>query len=126
MKNLAVLMFITVFLLSILYHCTPATRQVKADFYISPNGSDSNPGTYEKPFATVTRARNAVRTMISAGLNEDVTVIIRGGIYIDDSCDYYTVSNYYCNRSYDNQVLYTNRCRSKDMQQYPYRTSRKK
>ena len=81
MKNLSVSMFITVFLLSILCHCTPATRQVKADFSISPNGSDSNPGTYEKPFATVTRARNAVRTMISAGLNEDVTVIIRGGMY---------------------------------------------
>ena len=47
-------------------------------FYISPSGSDSNPGTEGKPFATVSRARDAVR-----GFKKDspVTVYLRGGRY---------------------------------------------
>jgi hypothetical protein len=31
------------------------------EFYIAPGGNDTNPGTEEKPFATLNRARNAVR-----------------------------------------------------------------
>ncbi|MBT3291511.1 MAG: hypothetical protein HN380_29470, partial [Victivallales bacterium] len=33
-----------------------------AAFYVAPNGSDANPGTEAKPFATLIRARDAVRT----------------------------------------------------------------
>jgi len=34
--------------------------QTKADFYVAPYGDDNNPGTEQKPFATLARARDAV------------------------------------------------------------------
>ena len=34
---------------------------VAADFYVSPAGDDANPGTREQPFASLARAREAVR-----------------------------------------------------------------
>ncbi|MDH7504119.1 MAG: hypothetical protein QHJ82_15585, partial [Verrucomicrobiota bacterium] len=34
-----------------------------ADFHVSPAGSDSNPGTASSPFATLERARDAVREL---------------------------------------------------------------
>ncbi len=50
-------------------------------FYVAPDGDDASPGTLEKPFATLARARDAVRTVIAAGLEHDVTVLLRGGTY---------------------------------------------
>jgi len=52
-----------------------------ADFYVSPSGSDSHAGTLEAPFATVRRARDAVREKIKAGLGKDIVVCLRGGVY---------------------------------------------
>jgi hypothetical protein len=53
---------------------TPGTEKSdKANYYVSPDGSDANPGTFEEPFATWQKAWNAVK----AG---DL-VYIRGGIY---------------------------------------------
>jgi len=52
-----------------------------ADFYVATSGSDDNPGTSEQPFATVGKARDAVRQRIAAGLDANVTVSIRGGTY---------------------------------------------
>jgi hypothetical protein len=54
---------------------------VKADFVVATGGNDTNPGTPDKPFATVARARDAVRDKIAAGLQADVLVMIRGGVY---------------------------------------------
>ena len=48
------------------------------DFYIKPDGSDKGPGTLEQPFATLARARDAVRELNAA---RDVVVQIRGGQY---------------------------------------------
>ena len=42
------------------------------ELYISPEGNDQNTGTIEQPFATLTAARNAVRSMDQA--NRDITV----------------------------------------------------
>jgi len=53
------------------------------EFYVSITGSDRNPGTREKPFATLTRARNAVRSL-KRDRNQFLTpvlVIVRGGTY---------------------------------------------
>ncbi|MBN2090613.1 right-handed parallel beta-helix repeat-containing protein [candidate division KSB1 bacterium] len=54
-----------------------------ADFYIAPNGNDKNSGTQKQPFATLERARDAVRILKSKkGLpKEGVTVWLRGGEY---------------------------------------------
>ncbi len=52
-----------------------------ADFYVAPSGSDDAPGTKDRPFATLARARQAVRRLLQAGLTKDVTVEIAGGRY---------------------------------------------
>ncbi len=56
--------------------------QIPGDFFVSPEGNDANPGSYEKPFKTITRARDALRQVIAAGLDADKTVYIRKGRYV--------------------------------------------
>jgi hypothetical protein len=52
-----------------------------ADFYVAPDGRDFNAGTADAPFATLQQARDAVRGKIAAGLDKDILVSIRGGVY---------------------------------------------
>jgi len=51
-----------------------------AELYVSPRGSDENPGTKERPFATLARARDAVRP-VKAKSKGPVTVWVRSGTY---------------------------------------------
>lgn len=51
-----------------------------ADFFVSPTGLDTQDGTKAKPFATLERARDAVRTRKGAG--GKVTVWLRGADYL--------------------------------------------
>jgi hypothetical protein len=52
------------------------------EFYVAPNGSDDHPGSQSKPFATLERARDEIRTRKQQGsLAEPVTVFVRGGMY---------------------------------------------
>ncbi|MHC4559177.1 MAG: right-handed parallel beta-helix repeat-containing protein, partial [Planctomycetota bacterium] len=55
----------------------------KIDFYVSPSGDDSASGSFDRPFATLTRARDAIRELKEAvNLPEgSITVHIRGGVY---------------------------------------------
>ncbi len=55
-------------------------RLSAAEFFVSPQGSDSQPGSRETPFATLLRAMRAVREL-RAGAAEPgpVTVYLRGG-----------------------------------------------
>ena len=64
-------------------------EQRKADFFVAGNGSDrwsgqlgqpNRQGT-DGPFATLARARNAVRTLKRNGGQRDILVLIRGGVY---------------------------------------------
>jgi hypothetical protein len=53
-----------------------------ADFYVSAAGNDSNPGTLASPFASMARARDAIRGLKQAGQSAQmVTVHFAGGIY---------------------------------------------
>lgn len=52
-----------------------------AEFYVSPKGKDSNPGTSKKPFATLGKARDAVRILIAKGLTGPVAVNVLPGVY---------------------------------------------
>jgi len=52
-----------------------------ADFYIAPDGKDSNPGTAAAPFATLAKARDSVRKKVASGLTGNILVVIRGGTY---------------------------------------------
>jgi hypothetical protein len=53
----------------------------RADFFVATNGSDQSPGSKDKPFATLARARDAVRALLASGVDRDVRVQIHGGTY---------------------------------------------
>ncbi len=53
-----------------------------AELFVATDGDDGNPGTQTKPFATLERAREAVRQLKQPGrLSTGVTVFLRGGDY---------------------------------------------
>ena len=53
------------------------------DYYVSTAGSDANDGSFDRPFATIERARDEIRQLkASSGLPEGgVTVCVKGGEY---------------------------------------------
>lgn len=56
------------------------TNLAKAQtFYVSTAGRDDNPGTFEKPFATLFRAKAAVKNVVER--KDTVHVYLRSGIY---------------------------------------------
>lgn len=52
----------------------------QATFHVAPAGSDANPGTAERPFASIERARDAVR-QINRAMAGPIEVILGGGTY---------------------------------------------
>ena len=54
------------------------------EFFVSPAGQDTNPGTAEKPFATLERARDAVRQLRQADGKPlgGATIWLRAGDYL--------------------------------------------
>lgn len=76
MSASAPLLFAVVLLTALSVTAAPAT------FTVAPSGFDANPGTRERPFASLFRAREAVRELRTTGLPEGgVTVELRGGAY---------------------------------------------
>ncbi len=68
-------------LLAIVLVCE-AVAAAPREFYVAPGGNDAQPGTIEKPFATVPRAMAAVRGLnLAAAPGAPVTVYLRGGTY---------------------------------------------
>ncbi len=57
--------------------CLCGSIAFAGNYYVATNGDNANPGTIEKPFATLEKARDAVRQDKSG----DAAVIIRGGKY---------------------------------------------
>ena len=53
-------------------------------FFIAPDGNDNNPGTLERPFKTIEKAKDFVRT-INKDMKRDIIVYLRQGIYSLDS-----------------------------------------
>lgn len=51
------------------------------EFHVSPNGNDANRGTARKPFKTLEKARDAIRSQPSRAGS---TVVLHGGIYLRD------------------------------------------
>ncbi len=66
--------------LLLLATCAAEASAAQAAFYIAPGGNDANPGTESRPFATIERARQAVRT-VNKKMTGDIRVILRGGTY---------------------------------------------
>ncbi len=55
-----------------------AAAQTK--YYVSPSGSDDNPGTISAPLKTIEAARDKVRS-INSSMSGDIFVYLRGGTY---------------------------------------------
>lgn len=51
-------------------------------YYVSPDGSDQNPGTEEEPFATIQQARDTIRDLEMLP-NGGITVILEDGTYYE-------------------------------------------
>lgn len=67
-------MFLVVFSVCLLLMGVQAT-----EFHVSVTGNDANPGTFERPFATLHHARDAVRAL--QPLDGPVDIVIHEGIY---------------------------------------------
>ena len=51
------------------------------EVYVSPTGADTNDGTKQAPFATLERARDAIRATRQAGETKLQLVVLRPGRY---------------------------------------------
>ena len=58
----------------------PDVSGVAAQFFVSPDGSDSGDGSFESPFKTIGAARDAVRRL-NGDMSGDIVVYLRGGDY---------------------------------------------
>ncbi|HEY9172413.1 MAG TPA: right-handed parallel beta-helix repeat-containing protein [Verrucomicrobiae bacterium] len=65
------------------------------ELYVATNGSDAHPGTQSKPFATLERAREAVRQLKAGGKlpKGGVTVWLHGGDYVRTNAFELTVAD---------------------------------
>jgi hypothetical protein len=60
---------------------SPAYAQAVKSLFIAPGGNDANPGTKEKPFATIDGVQKAVAAEVKAGLAADLRVVFAPGRY---------------------------------------------
>lgn len=72
-----------IFLGALLFSSLTSQLSQAQQLFVAPNGSDTNAGTLDKPFATLTKAREAIREIKkNKGLDKNgITVFIRGGNY---------------------------------------------
>ncbi|MBN2138968.1 MAG: right-handed parallel beta-helix repeat-containing protein [Sedimentisphaerales bacterium] len=80
------LTIISIILLSLPAPQAPAAQPAEpapelADFYVAPAGADDSPGTITQPFATIKRARDAVRELIKTRQDKNIRILIRKGKY---------------------------------------------
>ena len=73
MKNLSVVLGITLIAFS--------SATSAKEFYVSPQGNDSSPGTKDLPLKTIAHAQSQVRAWNQANGNENITVLLSGGQY---------------------------------------------
>ncbi len=67
-------------ILPLLVFCVSMNRAA-ADIHVSPTGSDTNPGTLERPVQTPTKARDIAREQIREGLKDPLKIIFAAGTY---------------------------------------------
>ena len=70
---------ITPFIIACLALAT--TVGAATEFYVAPNGTDADPGTRDKPFATPQHARDAIRAAKRQGDPGPFSVQLRNGLY---------------------------------------------
>lgn len=60
---------------------------------MAANGSDDNPGTIEQPYATIEKARNSVREIIAGGLESNIKVYFREGLFSLDNTTVFSLED---------------------------------
>lgn len=60
----------------------PALPAFAAELYVAPQGDDAQDGSAQRPFATLARARDAVRALQAGGAKGPIGVRIRSGEYV--------------------------------------------
>ena len=70
------------FIISFLFEIFLSAFAEDVIYYIAPNGNDSNPGTIDKPFATLERAKDAIQENNHGnGEGANYTIYLQGGTY---------------------------------------------
>ena len=54
---------------------------LKDKFYVSPNASSGGDGSIERPFGSIKEAVSYLRGYTASGMNTNITVYLRGGLY---------------------------------------------
>ena len=83
-KRLLCFVIVTIMIMSSVGNvCAVNTDSDKTIIYVATDGDDSNKGTIDSPFATITKARDTIRSMkASQTLGKDGAVVyLRGGEY---------------------------------------------
>ncbi|TKG93734.1 right-handed parallel beta-helix repeat-containing protein [Puteibacter caeruleilacunae] len=62
-------------------------------YFVSPNGDDSNPGTFEQPFKSVEQAKNVISKLSTREKKCNITVFLRGGTYQVDKTIVFGLDN---------------------------------
>jgi len=82
MSELAAVWMALLVLICVLAVPAGAKGAAGAAYFVSPDGDDKNAGSEAEPFATLTRARRAIRELKERGLPRGgATVFLRGGVY---------------------------------------------
>ncbi len=71
----------TLFLAGLAVSNLVAADRPGLEIHVAPRGSDADPGTAVRPFATPARAVQAVRALVAAGLKQDVRVVFHAATY---------------------------------------------
>ncbi len=79
-----VLIIILITVIFCMFSNAATAKDAPSSYYVSPTGDDTNDGTRSRPFKSIERAREAVRSIKwrqnKKGIT-DITVILRGGRY---------------------------------------------
>ena len=71
------------------------TAQNKAlELYVATNGKDTNNGSIEAPFKTITKAKKHIRNLIQNKLNSDINVYFREGNYVLNNTEVFGLKDY--------------------------------
>jgi len=71
----------------------PVSAAIQATYYVSPTGNDiTGNGSIGKPWQTIQKARDVVRT-INSNMTGDIIVYLRAGTYILSSTINFTPSD---------------------------------
>ncbi len=98
--------FVFIVVWTVAVSCLSAFAEEPAKFYVAVDGDDAAPGDLEHPFATLERARDAVREALKSNSQaNDIVVMLRGGTYYLDETVRFTPED---SGRDGHRVIYTN------------------